>query len=153
VIHRLLAVRVASGALALLLAAALAGCSADANARESLSQSATTAASASRAAGLLLGQNENDQVLPTVLDTGLSDAADRLAAQAQNVVTLTAIGGIGASRARVLSDIRAAQDAVASAQKASAAGHDSGRALERQRQELDRVAQQLAASSKRLEQQ
>lgn len=152
-IHRLLAARVASGALALLVAGVLTGCSPDANARAGLSQSATAAASASRAVGLLLGQNENGQVLPTVLDTGLSDAADRLAAQAQNVVTMTAVGGIGASRARVLSDIRAAQDAVASAQKASAAGHDSGRALERERQELDRVAQQLAATSKRLEQQ
>lgn len=91
-------------------------------------------------------------MLPTVLDTGLSDAADRLATEAQSVATMTAIGGIGASRDRILSDIRAAQDQIASAQRAAAAGHDSGSALDRQRRALDRLAQQLDAASKRLEQ-
>ncbi|MGH1526593.1 hypothetical protein ACRAWC_22330 [Leifsonia sp. L25] len=133
------------------LAAGLAGCSADSNARSSLSQSAGSASATARSAGLVLGLNENDRLLPTVMDTGLTDSATNLAQEASTVATMTAIGGIGAQRDSVLADIRAAQDAVASAQKASAAGHDSGKALERQRQELDRLAKKLDATSKRLE--
>lgn len=144
--------RLAAAAVGTLLVAALAGCSADDSARSALSQSAGTAASTARSAGLALGLHEADLTLPTVLDTGLSDAADRLATEAQSVATMTAIGGIGASRDRILSDIRAAQDQIASAQRAAAAGHDSGSALDRQRRALDRLAQQLDAASKRLEQ-
>lgn len=99
----------------------------------------------------MLGLNQTDRLLPTVMDTGLSDAADQLASEAQSVATMTALGGIGTSRDRILADIRAAQDQVASAQRASAAGHDSGDALDRQRRTLDRLAKQLDAASKRLE--
>jgi hypothetical protein len=140
-----------AAAVGALLVGALAGCSADDSARGALSQSAGTAASTARAAGLVLGLNQADHLLPTVMDTGLTDAADRLAAEAQSVATMTAIGGIGASRDRILADIRAAQDQVASAQRAAAAGHDSGDALNSQRRALDRLAQQLDAASKRLE--
>jgi len=147
VIHRTLT----AAAVGALLVGALAGCSADDAARSALSQSAGTAASSARAAGLVLGLNETGRMLPTVMDTGLTDAADRLATEAKSVATMTAIGGIGASRDRVLADIRAAQDQVASAQRAAAAGRDSGRALDRQRRALDRLAQQLDAVSKRLE--
>ncbi|WP_285114975.1 hypothetical protein [Leifsonia sp. fls2-241-R2A-40a] len=146
-IHR----QLAGAALVLLVAGGLSACSADDSARSSLSQSAGTAASAARAAGLVLGLQEADHILPTVMDTGLSDAADRLSQEAMSVSTMTAQGGIGVSRDRVLTDIRAAQDAVASAQRASAAGHDSGKALDPQRRRLDRLAQQLDAASKRLE--
>lgn len=133
------------------LVAALAGCSTDDSARSALSQSAGAAASSARAAGLVLGLNETDRMLPTVMDTGLTDAADRLATEAKSVATMTAVGGIGASRDRVLADIRAAQDQVASAQRAAATGRDSGRALDPQRRALDLLAQQLDAASKRLE--
>lgn len=151
-IHRPLLARAAVVALsAALLAGTLAGCSSDDAARGTLSQSAGTAGATARSAGLVLGLNEQDRMLGTVVDTGLSDAADRLAQEAQTVATMTALGGIGASRDRVLYDIRAAQDAVASAQRAVAAGRDSGEALDRQRRELDRLAQQLDAASKRLE--
>lgn len=141
---------------ALLLAAALGGtaltgCSADDSARSSLSQSAGTAASTARSAGLVLGLQLNDRLLPSVLDTGLTAAADTLAGEARSVSTMTAIGGIGARRDRILADIRAAQDAVASAQKAVAAGRDSGAVLDRRRRELDSLARQLDAASKRLE--
>ncbi|MDN4597803.1 hypothetical protein [Leifsonia virtsii] len=146
-IHR----RLAAAAVGALLVGVLAGCSADDSARSALSQSAGTAASSARAAGLVLGLNEVGQVLPTVMDTGLTDAADRLATEAKSVATMTAIGGIGASRDRILAGIRSAQDQVASAQRASAAGHDSGNALDRERRALDRLAQQLDAASKRLE--
>jgi hypothetical protein len=144
--------RVAATAVGVLLVGALAGCSADDAARGALSQSAGTAASAARAAGLVLGLNETDRLLPSVMDTGLTDAADRLASEAKSVATMTALGGIGASRDRILADIRAAQDQVASAQRASAAGHDKGRALNGQRRALDRLAQKLDGVSKRLEQ-
>jgi hypothetical protein len=100
----------------------------------------------------VLGLNETDRLLPSVMDTGLTDAADRLASEAKSVATMTALGGIGASRDRILADIRAAQDQVASAQRASAAGHDKGRALNGQRRALDRLAQKLDGVSKRLEQ-
>ncbi|ANF33390.1 hypothetical protein A0130_10380 [Leifsonia xyli] len=133
------------------MAGALAGCSADAAASGRLSQSAGSAAASARSAGLVLGLNQNDRLLGTVLDTGLSDAADKLAAEARVVATTTALGGIGASRDRVLHDIRAAQDEVASAQRAVAANRASGDALQAQRHELDRLAQQLDAISKRLE--
>lgn len=139
--------------MALLLVGALAGCSSDAAARGSLSQSAGTASSAARSAGLVLGLNENDAILSTVMDTGLTDAADQLAQEATSVASMTAIGGIGTQRDRVLADIRAAQDAVSSAQKASSTGKDSGRALDRQRRELDALAKKLDATSKRLEKQ
>ena len=134
-----------------LVAVALAGCSADDAARGTLSQSAGSAAASARSAGLVLGLNQNDRLIGTVLDTGLSDAADKLAQEAQVVTTMTALGGIGASRDAVLHDIRAAQDEVASAQRAVAANRDSGDALAAQRRELDRLAQQLDAASKRLE--
>jgi len=147
VIHR----HLLAGVAALALVGALSGCSADDAARGSLSQSAGTAASAARSAGLALGLEEDDRLLATVLDTGLSDSADRLAQEAQSVATMTAIGGIGARRDSVLGDIRAAQDAVASAQRAIAAGRDSTAVLDRQRRELDRLAGELDASSKRLE--
>ncbi len=151
-IHRTFPARAATPAIgAVLIVVALAGCSADGSARSSLSQSAGTAAATSRSAGLVLGLNEDDRLLGTVLDTGLSAAADRLAQEAQSVATMTALGAIGESRDRVLSDIRAAQDEIASAQRAVAAGHDSGTALDRQRRELDRLAQQLDATSKRLD--
>lgn len=132
------------------LTGALAGCSADGDARSSLSQSAGTAASSARSAGLVLGLNEKDRVLGTVMGTGLTDAATSLAQEAQSVATLTALGGIGRSRDHLLAEIRAAQDAVASAQRASAAGRDSGDALDPQRRRLERLAQQLDAASKRL---
>jgi hypothetical protein len=147
VIHR----HLVAGVSALIVIGALSGCSADSAARGSLSQSAGTAASAARSAGLALGLDEDDHLLPTVLDTGLSDSADRLGQEAQAVATMTAIGGIGARRDSVLADIRAAQDAVASAQRAVAAGRDSGHVLDRQRRELDRLAKDLDAASKRLE--
>ncbi|MEV8213384.1 hypothetical protein [Leifsonia sp. NPDC077715] len=151
-IHRSLPTRAATAALAgALVTCALAGCSTDAAARGTLSQSAGTAAASARSAGLVLGLDQEDRVLGTVLDTGLSDAADKLAAEARVVATMTAIGGIGASRDRVLHDIRAAQDEVASAQRAVAANRDSGDALRAHRRELDRLAQQLDAASKRLE--
>lgn len=146
-IHRTLT----AAAVGAVLVGALTGCSADDSARSALSQSAGTAASSARAAGLVLGLNEVDRMLPTVMDSGLTDAADRLATEAQSVATMTAIGGIGASRDRILADIRAAQDQVASAQRAAASGHDSGGALDRQRRALDRLAEQLDAASKRLE--
>ena len=140
-----------TGVLASGLVGVLAGCSSDAAARGSLSQSAGTAAATARSAGLVLGLNGNDRLLPTVLDTGLTDAADTLGQEAQSVATMTALGGIGASRDRVLADIRAAQDAVASAQRAVATGRDSGGALDRQRLRLDKLAKELDATSKRLE--
>jgi hypothetical protein len=137
--------------LACALAGALAGCSADDAARGSLSQSAGTAAATARSAGLVLGLDQNGRLLSTVMDTGLTDAADRLAQEAQTVTTMTAIGGIGARRDTVLTDIRRAQDAVTSAQRAMAEGKDAGDALDRQRRELDRLAQELDRISKRLE--
>jgi len=142
---------IAVGPAALLMVGALAGCSPDDSARGSLSQSAGTAASAARAAGLVLGLHEQDQVLSTVEDTGLTDVADRLAQEAQTVSTMTAIGGIGARRDSVLADIRAAQDVVTAAQRAEASGKDSPATVDRQRRELDRLAQELQAASQRLE--
>jgi hypothetical protein len=142
---------IATGAVALLVAGVLVGCSADDSARGSLSQSAGTAASAARAAGLVLGLHEQDQILSTVQDTGLTDVADRLAQEAQTVSTMTAIGGIGARRDSVLADIRAAQDVVTAAQRAQASGTDSAATVDRQRRELDRLAQELQAASRRLE--
>ena len=150
-IWKLPAQRGAAVLLAGVLAAVLTGCSADDAARGSLSQSAGTAAASARSAGLVLGLQENDRIVATVLDTGLSDAADSLAQEAQSVATMTALGGIGSRRDSVLKDIRAAQDAVASAQRAVAAGRESGLALDRQRRELDRLGSELDAASKRLE--
>ncbi|MFP3467011.1 hypothetical protein [Leifsonia sp. SIMBA_070] len=131
--------------------AALTGCSADDAARGSLSQSAGTAAASARSAGLVLGLQQNGRMLGTVLDTGLSASSDNLAQEAQSVSSMTALGGIGRSRDRVLGDIRAAEDAVSSAQRAVAAGHDGRAALEPQRRRLDALAQRLDAASKRLE--
>ena len=131
--------------------AALTGCSADDTARSSLSQSAGTAAATARSAGLVLGLDQDDRLLGTVLDTGLTDSADTLAQEAQTVSTLTALGGIGRTRDEVLSDIRSAQDAVGAAQRAVAAGSGTGAVLDRQRRQLDRLAKQLDATSKRLE--
>ncbi|MFF9564540.1 hypothetical protein ACF1AJ_14435 [Leifsonia sp. NPDC014704] len=142
---------VATGAVALLMAGVLTGCSADDSARSSLSQSAGTAASAARAGGLVLGLHEQDLLLSTVQDTGLTDVAERLAQEAQTVSTMTAIGGIGARRDSVLADIRAAQDVVTAAQRAEASGTDSAATVDRQRRELDRLARDLQAASQRLD--
>ncbi|WP_345762111.1 hypothetical protein [Diaminobutyricibacter sp. McL0608] len=137
----------------LCVAILLTGCSSDGAVRSSLSQSASVAASASRAAGLVLGLNENDQILGTVADTGLSDSADRLASEAKSVAVVTAVGGIATERDRILADIRAAQDTLISARDAASAGKDGGDALDKQRARLDELAQELDALAKKLEHQ
>jgi hypothetical protein len=138
-------------AAALTVTLALTGCSGDAAARGQLSQSAGTAASITRSAALVLGLQEGDRLIPGVEDSGLSSAAQTLAGEATSVATLTAIGGIGEQRDRVLSDIREAQDALAEAQRAAAEGHDGRADLDRIRLHLDRLAEELDAAAKRLE--
>lgn len=129
----------------------LSGCSADAMARSQLSQAAGDAASSSRSAGLVLGLEQNDRLIPGTLDTGLSSSGETLAAQATTLAALTATGGIGADRDRILERVRAAQDAVQAALDRESAGTLSGAALDGLRTRLDTLAQQLAADAKRLE--
>lgn len=147
-----LAARGAAGlTAALAVALALTGCSGDSAARGQLSQSAGTAASVTRSAALVLGLQEGDRLIPGVEDSGLSSAAQTLAGEATSVATLTAIGGIGEQRDRILSDVRDAQDALAEAQRAAAEGHDGAADLDRLRLRLDRIAEELDAAAKRLE--
>lgn len=137
--------------VALAAALALAGCSADSAARGQLSQSAGAAASATRSAALVLGLQEGDRLIPGVEESGLSAAAQTLASEAGSIATLSAIGGIGEQRDRILSDVREAQDALAEAQRAAARGQDDSAGLDGLRTRLDRLAEELDAASTQLE--
>jgi hypothetical protein len=148
---RSLPARGAGALTAVLVAVALTGCSADAAARGQLSQSAGTAASVTRSAALVLGLQEGDRLIPGVEDSGLSSATQTLATEAGSIATLTAGGGTGEQRDRILSAVRDAQDALAEAQRAVAVGHDDRDGLDRLRLRLDRLAEELDAASQRLE--
>lgn len=131
----------------------LSGCSADSMARSQLSQAAGDAASSSRSAGLVLGLEQDDRLIPGTLNTRLSGSGETLAQQATTLTGLTATGGIGAERDRILKRVRAAQDAVQTALDRESAGTLTGAALDDLRTRLDALAQQLAADAKRLEKQ
>ncbi|MDN4613283.1 hypothetical protein P5G50_02355 [Leifsonia sp. F6_8S_P_1B] len=138
-------------ALALTVALALTGCSGDSAARGQLSQSAGSAASATRSAALVLGLQEGDRLIPGVEDTGLSSAAQTLATEAGSVAIMSAIGGIGEQRDQILSDVRDAQDTLARAQRVATEGQDDHAGLDELRTRLDRLAEQLDAAAKKLE--
>ena len=138
---------------ALIVVLLLTGCSADDAARSQLAKTAGDAASAARSAGLTIGLQLGDRLVPGFTDTSLGDAADNLADQAKSLTTLTANGGIQAERDSILATVRSAQDAVSQAQDSTAAGKDRPATLDPLRRQLDHLAQTLDAQSKRLEQQ
>lgn len=138
-------------ALAVCVAILLTGCSADDAARGQLAQTAKTAASSTRSAALAVGQHESDRITGPVLDTGLSDAGDKLSSSSANLTSITAVGGIAAERDRILAEVRSAQDLVKDVQGELSAGQGDGKALDDQRRRLDATAERLQKAAASLE--